>query len=204
MNYTGDRYIWSWYVVFVYLYKIYILIIYYSCMRMQNDAENIIREPSNTYLFTWPLTGSPPRSPPRHSHSRLREDTMSVASSADDATIYGLGGFLGEDFDEREFEKESDVNMLLKVTWILISPLPVPMSLELALLSENHVWKRNVDPFFHELFYPSKSFRTIVPLLDFQCFKFKLFCFAGLKVIYIVQNPWNHFLCGLRLHWDPI
>jgi len=37
--------------------------------------------------------GSPPRSPPRHSHSRLREDTMSVASSADDATIYGLGGY---------------------------------------------------------------------------------------------------------------
>ena len=180
------------------------MIIYYSCMRMQNDAENIIREPSNTYLFTWPLTGSPPRWPPRHSHSRLREDTMSVASSADDATIYGLGGFLGEDFDERECEKGKRCKYAAEGDMNLISPLPVPMSLELALLSENHVWKRNVDPFFHELFYPSKSFRTIVPLLDFQCFKFKLFCFAGLKVIYIVQNPWNHFLCGLRLHWDPI
>lgn len=42
-----------------------------------------------------------------HSHSRLREDTMSVASSADDATIYGLGGFLG--VDENEFGKESHV-----------------------------------------------------------------------------------------------
>lgn len=41
--------------------------------------------------------GSPPRSPRparNHSHSRLREDTMSIASSNDDAgKIYGLGGY---------------------------------------------------------------------------------------------------------------